>query len=439
MGVDLKTISNYIKKILFIILLLFPFVNLRAQIQESKSLIVLGDVHFDKWEDHDSTWLAAHPDDYRQVTEEYCPNTKNNFVDLINEILIQSKKPDLNVAGILQLGDFVEGLTGRPDLAAKMERDMIQGLRADEFTVPWILTKGNHEVTGPGAKEAYNSVVLPFIQKELHIPIKRTYYSYTIGDLKIICIDCYDDNLLSFLGDELTNTNAKFKIIATHQSVIPVTGRLWHIFANDSVKREKLLNLIAKNKAIVLCGHLHKYSVVSRTTPFGPIIQIMTKSVIGNRNAHKPKIYTTDYGPNLVDLEPSFNPGTATKRKLYLSKEAQYVTNFRMADLAGYSILNFNSITGAITLKVFSGLGEHEFEKVQLGLYGLKIYKIGNGTITVDPSDSTYLSGTKVQLKAEPDTGWKFSGWQGDTTGNKNPLTIKMTKAKEVRAIFTKK
>jgi trimeric autotransporter adhesin len=61
----------------------------------------------------------------------------------------------------------------------------------------------------------------------------------------------------------------------------------------------------------------------------------------------------------------------------------------------------------------------------------------GSGTVTADPSQGTYSSGTEVTLTASPEVGWTFDRWEGDLTGSSNPATITMDADKTVTAVFT--
>jgi len=405
--------------------------GLRSHSQD-KSFILVGDTHFDKLTLHDMPWLQAnYPNDVSQVNN-YSQITQSNFSAFISELLHQSQIATPAVAGIIQLGDLQEGLAGNFTLAAQMAREARDSLHASSFVPPWILTKGNHEVTGPGGAEAFNSVILPFVSSELNQSVTATSYSYRIGDVQITVIDSYDrGNLIPFLKSQLTNSTAKFKLIATHMPVIPVTARLWHIFQDDPANRDSLLNLIAMHKAIVLCGHLHKYSVVKRSTAYGPILQIMVGSVISNRNKHTPDYYVTSYGPSLVDLEPTYGNRT------YLAIEAQYVTDFRMAEMPGYVVLSLNSTTGGRLLKFYAGLGEFLYETVDLSTYTLRVDTSGMGKALITPNDSTFLAGTRVVVNAEPALGWKFDGWSGDLTGTTNLDTVLMDANKTVKATFS--
>ncbi len=69
--------------------------------------------------------------------------------------------------------------------------------------------------------------------------------------------------------------------------------------------------------------------------------------------------------------------------------------------------------------------------------YTLTVSVDGSGSVTKNPDQATYLSGTVVELTATPDAGWSFSHWSGDLTGSANPDSIAMDGDKTVTAHFT--
>ena len=68
-------------------------------------------------------------------------------------------------------------------------------------------------------------------------------------------------------------------------------------------------------------------------------------------------------------------------------------------------------------------------------IYTLTIITVGQGTVT--PGNSSYLSGTTVDLKAINATHWAFSGWSGDASGAAN-TTITLDGNTTIIATFTK-
>lgn len=58
--------------------------------------------------------------------------------------------------------------------------------------------------------------------------------------------------------------------------------------------------------------------------------------------------------------------------------------------------------------------------------YTLTVSAQGSGTVTKDPTNSTYPSGVTVIVTATPNAGWYFASWSGDATGTNNPLNVTM-------------
>ena len=55
---------------------------------------------------------------------------------------------------------------------------------------------------------------------------------------------------------------------------------------------------------------------------------------------------------------------------------------------------------------------------------------------SVSPSKENYVSGEVVELLAEPASGYEFISWEGDLSGNENPVEITMNSDKKITAIF---
>jgi uncharacterized repeat protein (TIGR02543 family) len=69
--------------------------------------------------------------------------------------------------------------------------------------------------------------------------------------------------------------------------------------------------------------------------------------------------------------------------------------------------------------------------------YTLTVNVVGNGTVTQNPLNTTYTSGTIVTLTAVPSASWTFQSWSGDLTGTQNPVKVTMNGNKTVTATFT--
>ena len=75
--------------------------------------------------------------------------------------------------------------------------------------------------------------------------------------------------------------------------------------------------------------------------------------------------------------------------------------------------------------------------------YNLKINILGEGTVSEEiissSKNSDYESGTIVRLTAIPSSGYYFTGWSNDVSGDTNPVEININRAKTITAKFQKK
>ena len=352
----------------FLVLLLGSILLSLSEAQRS-TILVIGDLHYDLIEDHDMEWLAGKPDDLRQVTEEYTVSTANHwsaFMTIIRDRASSVKPP---VKGIIQLGDLSEGLAGSPEKARQMAGNAMKAIRDTRMPVPWLITKGNHDITGPGAVEVFNEIYIPEIRKQTGIPgIKGANYSYTYDNVQVTVIDPWDKSVdvIDFLERELSGSKSAVKFVAVHEPVIPVTERCWHLFRNQPEKREKLLEVIARNRAIVLCAHLHRYSVVRRNTEYGPVVQVMVVSVIRDKDYQIPDKVITAYGPSLAEDVPDWQPETIELRKKMLADESRFITYYKQTDLPGYALLKINLRNNGVKLKYYAAYSGKPYDKLNI-------------------------------------------------------------------------
>ncbi len=68
--------------------------------------------------------------------------------------------------------------------------------------------------------------------------------------------------------------------------------------------------------------------------------------------------------------------------------------------------------------------------------YLLNVSTSGNGSVTKNPDQASYSPGSNVSLTATPASGYQFSGWSGDVSGNGNPANVVMNSNKTVTATF---
>lgn len=109
------------------------------------------------------------------------------------------------------------------------------------------------------------------------------------------------------------------------------------------------------------------------------------------------------------------------------------------------SAYTFTSWTEKATGAVVSSSANYTFalnaNRTLVANFAIKTYSLNvtavNGTVAKNPNQTSYNHGTSVQLTATPNSGYVFSSWSGDATGNNNPLTVNMTSDKNITANFT--
>jgi UDP-2,3-diacylglucosamine pyrophosphatase LpxH len=311
---------------------------------KSFNFLLLGDLHFDKWEHHDMDYLKAkYPNDIVQI-ENYSRITKENLPLLMT--IAKEKATQANADFYLQLGDFVEGLCGSEELAQKQTKQFISLVADQKLNRPFFVIKGNHDITGEGARETFNKTVLPWQSEEQQKPMPSANSTFVHKNARFILWDCYTaEQSLEWLKDVIKEHKEEVLFFCVHQPVVPFNSRAnWHVFSKQSEqgKREELLNILGEHKAIVLCGHLHKTNITTRSTPKGSFVQVCTGSVVPAPDAPvKNYLKGLDaYNQDLVNLEPGFSAASLQERKDNLTKEKPFIKYFEYADFCGYSTVS---------------------------------------------------------------------------------------------------
>lgn len=368
---------NKIFSLTFIFLTSYVF--LQAQ---NVSFIALGDMHFDKLEYHDLDYVMTRPQDYEQIFKEY-PQYTAFFMPKFLQVIKKQSIAIPRVKAVVQLGDLVEGVSGNDSLAREMNRGAVDMLYSVKLPVPWILVKGNHDVSNsPGQSQAWEEVIRPFIEQQIGKDANHGMYTYKISDnVEFFILDQFfsvdrnvpETDMIAFLENELKASKAKYKFVMAHQPVIPVTQRCWHLLSGirrpvkDKELRDKFLNLLAKYKVIVLSAHLHEYSVLTRETPSGNIVQVMINSVNRGLQPPIPKTVFTEYkGQKWVEENPTWQPATREIRREILAQEKKHILKFSRADLPGYAVFNIDDSKDEVNLNYYNGLSEKPYETINL-------------------------------------------------------------------------
>jgi hypothetical protein len=242
--------------------------------------------------------------------------------------------------------------------------------------VPVLFTKGNHDITGPGAVAAFGRVFLPFLDGEARAlspagaAVTTARFSVECGNAQFVFFDAYEAAAsLEWFEAVASRRTADHLFVAVHPPVVPYGARAtWHVFssARDRARREKFLALLGDQRALVLGGHIHKFNHLVRTAGRGRFSQFALSSVISAPTV-KPKDLlagVASYTADQVRVEPDFSPANEAERRAVYDAERNSVLAFDYADLPGYALVTVDG--PRVTARVFSGVGRELWRTVEL-------------------------------------------------------------------------
>lgn len=336
---------------------------------EAWAFPLLGDLHFDRTEHHDEQWLQkTYPNDVAQVRN-YVRISRDITPKLLAEVRKQTIASRLPVSFIVQLGDLIEGLCGSEVLAARQASDALALIQDARFPVPFLFTKGNHDITGPGADSVYDRLLVPFLSAQEDQEIKGAAFSRRRGGTLLVFFDAYNRDSLDWFSELLKAQQPRRLIFVIHPPVVPFNARSsWHVYSSprQQPQRERLLALLGGARAVVLCGHLHKYSFLVRRTERGRFAQLAISSVGGSDDA-KPRDLLegrAHFGPDLVKLEPRHAPDTIEQRRQLLELEQSFIEHFEYADTWGRALVTVKE--GKVLAEVYRGLSGEAWKTLDL-------------------------------------------------------------------------
>ncbi len=349
-----------------------------AETAKGFSFVLLGDLHFDRLEHHDMAWLEKNKGgdlsqikNYSRITADLMPRLFATVRESIKGLNTTSSP----VPFVLQVGDLVEGLCGAEELAVRQNREALAFIRESQLGAPFLFTKGNHDVTGDGALPAFQQIFHPYLAeqtKPFQGPPKLDSgnYSFSHQNAQFFCFDAYDKQSLDWLEAALAKRSAQHCFIAIHPPVVPYGARsTWNLYssAKDQSRREKLLDLLGKQNAFVLGGHIHKFNTLTRTTRGGgKFVQLAVSSVVSSADT-KPKDILSglkEYTGDQIRVEPKHAPETEQARRAVYDVEREFVKSFEYADLPGHTVITING--PQVTAKLHTGITREVWRAVDL-------------------------------------------------------------------------
>lgn len=322
---------------------------------------LLGDLHYDLWEHHDMDWVKREkPNDIRQI-EGYVKVSTEFLPRLGNELRQVIAETPNDVDYVVNIGDFVEGLCGSYELQVKQFEDAIAWVKQSDWGAPFLITKGNHDVTGPGAHEAFDDTILPFLSEQADQQLDSANFVVEHKNALFVYLDCYDrEQIIPWLSRTLDERSAEHVFVVTHQPIVPYHARAnWTIFGrpNQAEDRKAFLDILGKHRVIALTGHLHRYGFVRRMTDTGHFVELAINSVVRSADSEPRQVWegVDEYGPEIVTLEPRFSPSTEEERREILANEKPHIDHFECGTVEGYGMVHVDG--GQVTVDHYKGLG----------------------------------------------------------------------------------
>ncbi len=333
---------------------------------------LLGDLHFDRLEHHDFDWVKREqPNDLRQI-ENYSHIAEHNLPALMHKV--KQTIAANRCTSVVQLGDLVEGLCGSEKLARQHCRDAVEFFKDLNPGVPVRVTKGNHDITGPGSVAAYNDVVMPWVAEGLQQAPDALAAHFTIEQNRdlFVYFDAYDSASLDWfeaLVKSRDPASGGRLFFVVHPPVVAYNARsAWCLFGKqrDREKRERLYQLLGRHRAIVLCGHLHKYAFVERETPAGSFTQLAVSSIAYHLDDQPEDLISgvEFYGPDLVDLEPRHSPETVAERRAILEREKPFIRRYDYGNFWGHAVIKVSP--GKVEADIYQLLDEQPWKTITL-------------------------------------------------------------------------
>jgi hypothetical protein len=133
----------------------------------------------------------------------------------------------------------------------------------------------------------------------------------------------------------------------------------------------------------------------------------------------------------------AFSPGSIIIEKTRLAKSEYTLTATEELKLPGSQLAYYWRIKAIDTASNESGwTGAGEFYVASHTALSTSVNPSGGGTVNRSPDKPYYDSGERVTLTATAASGYRFSHWSGDASGNQNPITITIDSNKSVVANF---
>ena len=309
------------------------------------SIVILGDTHYD------TEPASVYHSNYNEKVEwlnrvqraefarngemwrERCPRMVKRASRLIT--------PDTKM--VFQMGDLVQGDCGKGEVHRQMLIDAMDRFKKELGGLPFVTVVGNHDIRGVDAMATYHSYMPQRMSEELGKSIKKTTFSFNIGNDAYIVIDFNnpDDEEVEKLLKETEGARHTFVVI--HGPLLPFDAASCRWFYHggntpeQTAARRHFRELFAKRNVICLCGHVHTTELADWYGDGGRITQMTMNSVWAREELgaykvdyegaaqygeRRKTIAQNDNGSKLTDETPLFDEYRAGLRRYSFSLAA---------------------------------------------------------------------------------------------------------------------
>ena len=250
------------KKRLLLSILLLAAARLTAY-----EALLIGDLHYDN--------ADLHPGKLSEVSRNELKRNLAAWESAIPTLLDNAGKAARGRVDLtIQLGDFVQGDYDAEELHRRAQRDILTMLR-EKLPAPIYLVKGNHDIRGKGAVAAFNKDIIPYLEETAKQPMahpRAADYAIRKGrDLYLFCDSIVSSpELYDWMEKQIAAVpDLRHLFIVTHFPVIVCEdGLTWCLLLGrlDVLdQRRKMLSLLTRHNAVVLCAHTHYMQQVDYT------------------------------------------------------------------------------------------------------------------------------------------------------------------------------
>jgi len=256
------------------------------------NIVILGDTHFDNKDPERYHARYTDPKPSREA------NHRKEFVR--NGEMWADRNPRLvkraaclvddKTKFIYQVGDLIQGDTADAEAHTRFLDDAFKYFKSDlAASLPFITVAGNHDLRGNDdkiASQAYKDYMVVQMSNEMNKQLDDINFSLRVGPDAFVAINynCKDLPTIEKMIKEAEGARHMFLMIHTPVFPYEVEKCMRWIPMGDykdsrSEERRYLRSLLARNNAIVLCGHTHWTEFIDWKGDGGRITQMTMSSV----------------------------------------------------------------------------------------------------------------------------------------------------------------